>query len=200
MMPKTHLAMDIAASLVLCQPKTPEGYVCAIAGGALGGITADIDTVKNDYQNDALTGQLAAVAICVVCIALDMFSGNRVISEIIEHRIRAIAGGLIYLGLLACGFSRPHRTFTHSLLALALFSICIGLVYPPVLFPYFVGYSSHLLLDLLNKKGLQLFYPLKNKICFHLCYAGKTGNKVFLVLGIVISAGMIVYQVLQSWK
>lgn len=71
MMGKTHLAMGVAvATLVLC-PTDVSSCLIVVSGGALGGIVADIDTVKNDYENDALIAQLIAIAVFGLSLMID---------------------------------------------------------------------------------------------------------------------------------
>jgi inner membrane protein len=68
-------------------------------------------------------------------------------------------------------FSRPsryilkefgHRTVTHS----AYFPASLALLFP-ALTPFYLGiilsYSSHIFIDLFNKSGVKLFYPLSQK-------------------------------------
>lgn len=67
-----------------------------------------------------------------------------------------------------------HRGFTHTLLALLLFTyflIFIGCLFPisirgylmPLFMGMSIGYGSHLLLDMLTISGIPLFYPLSNQ-------------------------------------
>ncbi|NOU67965.1 metal-dependent hydrolase [Paenibacillus sp. LMG 31461] len=57
-----------------------------------------------------------------------------------------------------------HRTLTHSLLFMALLAmICLPL--PPLYFWVFIlSYASHPLIDLLNDRGVQLFWPITFRI------------------------------------
>lgn len=57
-----------------------------------------------------------------------------------------------------------HRTLTHSLLFMALLAmICLPL--PPLYFWVFIlSYASHPLIDLLNDRGVQLFWPITLRI------------------------------------
>ena len=98
--------------------------------------------------------------------------------------------GLIALYIF--GTKKNHRKFTHSLLALIIYSIPIALIYEPILEYFMIGYFSHLLIDLLNKRGIQLLFPLKFKFCFKLCYADGLGNKLLMVLGLVVTILLLI--------
>ena len=101
---------------------------------------------------------------------------------------------MAFLMLWVKGYQSSHRAFTHSLLAAALFSISIAIIYCPLGGYCFIGYLSHLLLDLTNKKGIQIFYPSKKSKCCRLFYAKGTANNAFMCIGIVILVGAIVYR------
>lgn len=56
-----------------------------------------------------------------------------------------------------------HRTLTHSLLGLALFTLAAWLLlgnYPNFFYACVAGYASHLLADSMNPRGVPLLWPL----------------------------------------
>ena len=55
------------------------------------------------------------------------------------------------------------------------------------------GYISHIIIDLLNKKNVQVFFPIGKGFCFGLCYANKLGNKVLMYGGLGISILLLLY-------
>lgn len=76
-----------------------------------------------------------------------------------------------------------HRTFTHSLLFLALTSILIVALSDSsaILIGYIVGVVSHLILDAATKNGIQLLYPFK--LTVRLPLTTRTGGAVeYIVL------------------
>ena len=60
-----------------------------------------------------------------------------------------------------------HRGFTHSILFGIILSVFIFFIYPSVLPAFLLGFYLHLAADMLTNIGVQLFYPLKKKIGFH---------------------------------
>ena len=76
--------------------------------------------------------------------------------------------GFVLIGGFASVSS--HRGFSHSLLALALFAGSLWLVFPAMTIPFAITFASHLILDLLNKKSLRLFYPAEKGICLGMFY------------------------------
>lgn len=186
MMSRTHLAMGMAVSLAVVQPTKLDECFTALIGGAVGGVLADIDTLDNDYKSDALVGQLLAAGIAVFLLAIDYFCHIGICDRVVSgNKVFAIIGAFAFIALWVWGFLSEHRSFTHSILAAFAFTVAIGLVCVPIAVGTFLGYASHLILDLLNRKDIPLLYPLKFRICFKLCYANKTANFVFACIGFV---------------
>lgn len=193
MMGKTHLAMGMATSLVVLHPTTAQECIIAVAGGALGGVIADIDTVKNDYKHDALIGQVLAVIIAGLSVLIDFLFKFEITQTIIERNLTLVLFGVgMYIVLAGIGFFTVHRTFTHSFLALVLFSIAIWCICPPALWAFVIGYLSHLFLDVLNKKNVPLLFPKGKGICLKLFYANKVANIVFMWVGFVGTVVLVV--------
>lgn len=188
-MSKTHISVGIASSLglALVFPNTPQIILASVVFGAMGGTTPDVDILDDDYKHDALIGQLIPLVLCVLMLGLDWLLHYEILSSIINHKTLAIIGLVGYLILYIIGYNADHREFTHSLLSLLLFSIAVGFIYFPALPFYAIGYFSHLAIDLLNKKGIQLFFPFEPEPCLKLIYASGIGNTVIMIIGIIAS-------------
>lgn len=204
MMGKTHIAVGMATAYIITQPKTSTEFVAATVGGSIGGIMADID-VKINRSNqhalkaslDALYGEILAVAISVCALVGDFFTGGQIIQTVISHWQTALIGAVIFIALTVIGEISQHRDRTHSLLALALFSASTFLISVPISMSFLIGYASHLLIDLLNKSPIRLFYPLKKGICFKVCYADRLGNELLLIAGVsIITLSLIIHPIL----
>lgn len=199
MMSKTHYAVGLATSLAVIQPKTINECLIAVIAGTIGGVLADIDILDNDYQADALIGQLLAAGTTAFAIVLDYLFKLGICQAIASHPILSIIGGVGYGVLWVIGFFSDHRTFTHSLTALALFSFAVWLIYLPALLGFAVAYFSHLILDILNKKKVPILYPLEFGICLKVCYANKTANKFFMYLGFAVSGILLIICITVSF-
>ena len=202
MMGKTHIAVGIAAAYAITQPKTMPEFVIATAGGSIGGVMADID-VKIDASNkyalkaslDALYGEILAAAIAAGSLASDYFTGGSILQEMISSLPRFTAGVVLFIILTVIGELSKHRDRTHSIIALALFSLSVFLIEPHIGLAFAIGYSSHLIIDLFNKMPVRILYPLKKGICFKLCYADRLGNELLLIGSVFI---MVLYIFLHS--
>jgi inner membrane protein len=196
MMGRTHFAIGLATSLAVMQPKSVGECMAAVFAGALGGVTADNDTLN---QSNSLKGQLLALKTALGALLIDYFFKLGICESIMANPKKALVGLIAFLVLWFIGFFSDHRTFTHSFLAMILYSLAIGLIYEPFTLGFMVAYLSHLLLDVLNRKKMPLLYPLDLGICLKLCYSngkmdtflmyvGYITTAVFLTIGLVSSS------------
>ena len=193
MMGKTHFAMGLATSLAVIQPKTYKECLVAVIGGAVGGVLADCDILDDDKKSDTIIGHLLAAGIAVAALLTDYFCKTGLVQEISANRKSAIIGFMIFGIIYVLGVFSSHRSFTHSLTALALFGMSVYLINAHIAISLVAAYASHLILDLLNKKNLPIFYPLKFGFCFKLFYADRTANKVFMYGGLSLSVLMLAF-------
>lgn len=194
---KTHLAVGIAAALAVSPAVSPAGITAALAAGALGGVAADADALKNDKGRDAFKGQLLSFAVLSLTIAVVAVL-NWDFWVYVQTHLRFVSFGAAGFALLwSLGVFQPHRGFTHSLMALSLFTAFGYCLYPPLTKAFFAGYASHLMLDLLNKKGLRLFWPLKKTVCLGLLYADRFADRLMMWLGLMAAAVAVVFKLLD---
>ena len=165
----------------------------------MGGVLADNDILDNDYQADALIGQLLALGSAVLALVLDCILGFGICESVINKPVLPIIGGIGFIALYIIGFCSDHRTFTHSFLAMIFYTIAAALIYTPLAIALGAAYLSHLLLDILNKKKVPVLYPLEFGICFKMCYANKTANKVFMYIGFAISGLLLIVRIITSF-
>jgi len=200
MMGKTHIAIGIATSMIVFHPTDAQSCIIAVTGGALGGTVADVDILKNDYKHDAFIAQTLAIVIAAVSLSIDYILNLGVCNFIISRNlIISIVGFIAYMILYVIGFISTHRTITHSLLSLILFSIAIRLSCPMLTPAYVVGYLSHLFLDIMNKKKVPVFYPKGKGFCFNWCYANKWANTFFMWAGFSISILLVINAVVYHF-
>lgn len=86
-----------------------------------------------------------------------------------------------------------HRTFTHSLLFLALLAFILSkfVSNPSITMGLLVGVSTHLILDATTKQGIKLLYPAKIAIRFPI--TTRTGGKVEGILLLVLTLVTLYY-------
>ncbi|MEE1126025.1 MAG: metal-dependent hydrolase [Acutalibacteraceae bacterium] len=186
MMGKTHIFVGIASALAITSPDNIQECLPAIVGGALGGSISDIDVNSKKRSSNNLYAKLIASGIVPISLVIDLIADGGMIDYVKGCNTKILIMGLIlFIALCFIGSKQDHRGFTHSLLALALFSVSVGLFCKPILFPFAVGFMSHILLDVFNKKPVKLFFPLKKGVYLDLFYANKTADKVSMFVAIV---------------
>lgn len=188
MLGKTHIFVGVASALVLTAPDNLSGCLSAIVGGAVGGCISDIDVNSNKNSRDSLYAKLIATGLIPLALVVDFIFDGGIIEYVKNCNRTSLAMGVIlFVALCFIGSKQDHRGFTHSLLAMILFSVSIGMFCNPVLIPFVIGFISHLVLDSLNKKPIKLFFPIEKGVCFKLCYSNKTADKVCLAVGVVVT-------------
>lgn len=179
MLGKTHMAAGVAVSLGVLMPDTPKEMLLCLTAAAVGGVISDIDVSTSDARRGfnrflRAAGLAAAVSLIVeCCFHLGIF-------RMIQRRGYAVS--LLGLGcfVLIClfGKSKPHRTFMHSLLALALLTGAVYVMLPAAAVSFGLAMASHLVLDVFNKKRVKLLYPYHKGFAFYLCKADGTVNSI----------------------
>lgn len=196
MMSKTHIAVGLASAFALRLPNTVEAALPVVVGAAIGSLIFDIDTKSTSYVKDALEGRINVGIIVGMSVFIDFLFQGIITTSVLGANIIVVSIGI--LGLLLVGiFARKskHRSFSHSFLALFLEGLSLAFICPPVVPSFIIACISHLLLDVMNKKGIKLFFPAKKDFCLKWFYSDKTANKVFLIVGcscLVLSIGFCV--------
>ena len=205
MMGYTHAAIGAAGALSLAALNgngSPTIYITASLAGALGGVAVDIDTrdnLTNPKITDAGRTRLAIVGLLGISILLDWFFKTGILMTAISRQYTALTGLIVFAVALLIGVFSPRRTFSHSLLFIAITTIGVYCIYPDAATYYFVGGVLHLLFDMLNNPfnnhGVWLLYPIKTGkgIALGICKAARTGNKICYFAGIILFVGMSVF-------
>ena len=197
MMGRTHFAIGLATSLAVMQPKSIGECMTAIFAGALGGVTADNDTLN---QSNSLSAQLLALKTALGILLIDYFFKLGICESIMANQTTALIGLIAFLVLWFIGFFSDHRTFTHSFLAMILYSLAIGLIYEPFTLGFMVAYLSHLALDILNRKKMPLLYPLDFGVCLKLCYADSKFDNFLMYVGYIATAVLLTIGLVASFS
>lgn len=182
---KTHCFASVAAAVTVMQPSRPTTLLVGGALALLGGLTPDVDLVQSKMGQKVSKFIIGIFSILLLLGFLKQYAYIDVFSYVSMDQIfnSIFRGVLLYLLLCSVGLNTKHRSFTHSILGSVLFTFCISLVTPKYYLYFLVGYVSHLLLDVINKKGIQLFFPLEEKVCIPLV---KATNKY--VNGAIVAA------------
>ena len=208
MLAKAHIAVGMAAAFSIVRPGTVAEALTVIAGGALGCLICDLDcenkSEKSDSSHWRIVMALVAAAALIEDHLLDagMWRSIGHSGEYLwqlfcpsDNHLWSMSGQvgqyLWFAGLagfvITCVFASGsgHRGFSHSFLAMALETACLWLIFPAVAVPFAIAFASHVLLDMMNKRSVRLFYPAKKGFCLGWFYADRLANKVVAAGGTV---------------
>ena len=200
---KTHAAVGLGTVLAVTQPSTVSGLVLAAGTGMLGALISDIDVGTSKSHKDA--DRITLVLLVAAEIALNYFYDFSIWEKIRNDQSMApvAMGVIIFIAVCAFGKNQPHRSFMHSIMAMAILSGALSMV-SVQLVPYFVtGFASHLILDCFNRKRVRILYPLPGGIALDFCKAGGFVDSLLFKLGSVAVIFEIVYLAVrmgESWK
>ena len=195
---KAHTALGVGTALGACElmgcvggsDLSKVGLCVVVAATAATLPDIDVGAAKKVYRY-SIMGLLAALVAAVLFAVLKHGSVGEIPLTLV--------GLVIVCGLSIFGKNQPHRGFTHSFTALAAYAVgvvlCTGgmaMKYRRVVVIAFViAYLSHILIDLLNKKGEQLFYPMPKRYCFKVCTASGVGNEATCLAGAFLTVVLL---------
>lgn len=177
---KTHLALGGAAALSLSIDMTTKSKIIILGFSLIGSLIPDLDhpsgkiNQKLLFSNTGFSKFIFYFILGLISFYFHYTNGNEI---------------FLPLGIMsiALGYS-THRSFTHSLLGLFGASIIMRIFAEnynslAIYYGFLIGYSSHLIADYFNPRGIKLFYPLKKRYCapFTLKTGGKLENKLFVI-------------------
>ena len=184
----THIVCANAVALAFVRPDNPTSLLLTLGAATIGGTISDIDVSDKDHK-----GYIKSYIICfftsvIILGLLELLFHVGVNYWIIENSSYARVITCLILSTFLCyfGYLNPHRSFLHSFLGVSLLILLCYISLGNVVIPFTIGIISHLILDLFNKKGLWLFYPLKNKYSLKLCvYNGEVNYILFNIFAVL---------------
>lgn len=190
---RTHLAVGVAAALLAAGPAAGlTGLAVAAAGGAVGAVLPDLDVRDTAHPWRERLTRAGAAALLAGALVADAAAGWPLVGRAAGTGLESVALGLAGLVALCCAARlSAHRSFSHSLLALAGFAAATHLVCAP-LAPYVaLGFATHLALDLLTYRGPRLLWPARRGLSLGLCHTGGVVDACCLAAALVIAAASL---------
>ena len=93
-------------------------------------------------------------------------------------------------------FFTKHRGIIHSFTFVVFVSVILAIIWPVSVLGFFVGYSTHLLIDSFTKEGIQPFWPLKIKSKGFIVSGGKIEEILFfgfIIIDFILFVMMFVF-------
>lgn len=176
---KTHVAIGIAAGLILSKGEPEKTKTIFILASAFGSLVPDLDHPKAKLNQRLLLFKNKFFRTLFYLSATFLFAYLYYTQE-----------NLIFipLGIMALLISvSTHRGFTHSILGYLLASSIIKMLslnynLPAIYSGFSIGYISHIIADFFTIKGIKLFYPFGKNISSPIMIKTSNHEGVILVL------------------
>lgn len=194
---ETHAVVGAAAALgvgVVAGVGMPVGFALG-AAGIIGGLLPD-----SDLQNTRGRTVLVGGALASVCLL------GRIVYDWMHGGVSGSMAGIVPLAVWCIAYfvlvqhQHSHRGFAHSLTSVAataavlmvsLGTLGVSREVRLIAVSLVVGMISHLVLDLFNKKGIQLLYPVKKRVCFGVCRHDGIANSAVAAIAATLVAAEI---------
>jgi inner membrane protein len=201
---KTHMAVGLAASSLLLQhPKNRTEFGVFLGFAVIGSLMPDVDQKQSTlghFINVIMMSILSALITIKIIGILPQYSSYIKDNLFLGGIFQAVKGDILamsnFFNIIGCliiiinviiARITGHRKFAHSFLGLISFSIGIFLLFGmAILKPFFIGYVSHMLIDLFNHKEEKLFFPSKFGVCMNLIRTGGSIDHALAVGAIAI--------------
>lgn len=174
---RTHTAAGLAcsvtaAALVMPETLTLQGLVLGSAAAVMAATLPDCD----QYERNMKAAVRCLIQLIVFCILAQWLTEKPTNWQYAVFFIVGIFAGAV----------TEHRSMTHSVVALFAFSWMFGVMIgdnQELTFWFFLSYVSHLVLDMLNKRGEMLFWPFsRERFCLKLSRSeSRLGTLIFKV-------------------
>ncbi len=121
-------------------------------------------TLSTTFIKDFLTPSawILVIPMMKVTHGIAAFTVGYLITSDIQFSLYAVLFGLISDLDLIVGIK--HRTLTHSIVFLLSVSVLTGMINSLIGVAAFLGIGSHILLDMLTRSGVQLYWPMKRRV------------------------------------
>ncbi len=176
----THAAVGacIGAAMTINAPVEVAAAGTAVA--VVGAIISDIDVGGTGKRSTSWLVAGCSAALMAVPVVLGMVQ-------------QWAALGLFVLTCVY-GALQEHRSFMHSIFAMVLLVAAIYVAMPNLPLYFAAGFLSHLLLDIITHRPVQLLYPLEKSVSLKLCYSKSRASQLLFLLG---CAGTIILIIIR---
>ena len=186
MMGKTHFAVGTATTLLLLHPQTVKSTLLCAGTAAICSCICDVDVSSSGSHKGMTKFCIGFGLVALILGVLDWRCEIGLRNYLMNNSsiLRMLLGIVLLMGICLFGETQPHRTFLHSFFGIACICGAIAIFLPQAV-PYAaVAMLTHVALDLLNMRKVQLFYPFQfGKCSLRLCPADSFPDKVLFWVG-----------------
>lgn len=177
-------ATGVALVVPMMQCKSIADYSLCLGCAVIGSLLPDIDANGESKAKKEFRHAMSFLTVVAVYLIYSAYMSGTLLSKISEyiHSIRGI-GAIAFLIFCVMGYLSSHREFTHYLVGLVCFTVSFTMLTDVKLGIWFgVGFLSHQLIDMLNKKKIKWLYPLPYDFARYIC---KAQSRLSSAIGVV---------------
>jgi len=177
-------ATGVALVVPMMQCKSIVDYSLCLGCAVIGSLLPDIDANGESKAKKEFRHAMSFLTVVAVYLIYSAYMSGTLSSKISEyiHSIRGI-GAIAFLIFCVMGYLSSHREFTHYLVGLVCFTASFMMLTDVKLGIWFgVGFLSHQLVDMLNKKKIKWLYPLPYDFARYIC---KAQSRLSSAIGVV---------------
>lgn len=196
---KTHTAVGVATALAVpaltgASYESIPAFVMYAGVAAFAAVMPDIDIPSSKNASRYVSVAYIGITGMLILALLNLAGYNPLNLQSFNSKTVV---GLVALGVLVIfGSKRPHREFTHSIVALILFTTAFHFIMPGYALSFGLAYGSHIVADLFNKKDVHLLWPCSfGNVCFGVCYADGIASTVLTLTSYFVIAIVICFRV-----
>ena len=195
---KTHAGISSVLYVAICSKLPGKFSYIGMFVVLLASILPDVDHPKSMVNKYILPFKNKSTKVTIyVCLAIIILWFDFLYTK--ELLLKSLALCFIIIGL-----STHRNGLLHSLTGMILFMLMIGYTstkysLPPLVYPFTIGYGSHLVGDMFTNMGVPLFYPFSKKK-FKFPYTYKVGSKAGRLIEEIIMILGLVYTVYALYK
>lgn len=197
---RTHLAVGYAAALAVTAPSTLSELITCLGVSTVGAVISDIDAASSESRKNLAKVISSAAAGIIAVFAADLFLGTDIVSKLRTNAgiMRIITGFVLFIAVCIFGENQPHRTFMHSVAGIAAVTFSFGIIIPSSVKYMAVSMTSHIIIDMLNRKRIRLLYPLrKPSFALGLCYADGKVNSILFLAALFVTISELIMRIIR---
>ncbi|WP_425446690.1 metal-dependent hydrolase [Dethiothermospora halolimnae] len=188
---KTHMIIGAAASVTTALKYPIESGIILITASVIGALLPDLDHPNSKINQSILffnNKKFMMYLFFTVGLGLIVYDLR------VDNNIYSLLGVSLIITSLS-----GHRSFTHSIVGIGLFSTVAYLFsekygIPEIWIGFTLGYISHLVADFFTVAGIQLFFPVEKRVKFPINI--KTGSMAenVLLLMLTVYIGYVMFK------
>ena len=184
---KTHFVVGVSLALAIMPPSDLKGLIAGCVAAGIGSVVSDVDCVTSNAGQEAVKASAACVIMAICAYFADSYFKTGIFESLVDRGSQnaTLMAVLAFVLLCAFGMLTSHRSFLHSIAGGMLLTLCTYFILPDAWKYFAAGCASHLALDLLNRKGIRLFFPLHKTYCLGWFKANGLVNRILLAAGTI---------------